>query len=422
MTVTLSLIMTSPQLQYYTTTQGLRIVYYPIPSQVTYIGYMVQTGSAQDPQPYHGLAHCTEHMLFKGTHRRHALHLVNRVEAVGADLNAFTTKEDTTLHISIPSRYALRAVHLLTDIVLNSYIPAEELSKEQEVIIEEIASYLDAPSERIYDEFEELLFGGTPLAHNILASEQSVRRISSSVVRRFMDQYYRPDNMVLGIWGEIDFAKAVEMIEHLYSEPRVAAGDPFKVPKVKPTTTPERLIAKTHHYRTNQCHCIIGTHAPSLHDRERYAMTLFNNFVGGPAISSQLNLHLREELGLVYSVEASYTPYLSDGVWSVYLGTGSDTLQQAVETVHSILDRYVSSPMSAEQLAISKQQIVGQLLLANDQHDSELITMLKSYLYFGRVSSVAEVAERIQAITPEEVTETVSRYLTRAQRHTLIYK
>ena len=151
-------------------------------------------------------------------------------------------------------------------------------------------------------------------------------------------------------------------------------------------------------------------------------MTLFNNFIGGPAISSQLNLHLREELGLVYSVEANYTPYLSDGVWSVYLGTGSDTLQQAVEAVHRILDRYVTTPMSVEQLEISKQQIVGQLLLANDQHDSELITMLKSYLYFGRVSSVAEVAERIKAITPEAITETVGRYLTRAQRHTLIYK
>lgn len=414
--------MTAPQLQYHTTTQGLRIVYNPIPTSVAYIGYMVQTGSAQDPPPYHGLAHYTEHMLFKGTDRRHALHLVNRVEAVGADLNAFTTKEDTTLHIAIPARHALRAIHVLTDIVLNSYIPSEELSKEQEVIIEEIASYLDAPSERIYDEFEELLFSGTPLAHNILGSEQSVRRISSTVVRRFMDQYYRPDNMVLGIWGEIDFPRAVEIIEYLCSTPRVAVGRHFKMPQVKPTTSSEQLIAKTHHYRTNQCHCIIGTHAPSLHSRERYAMTLFNNFVGGPAISSQLNLHLREELGLVYSVDANYNPYLNDGIWSVYLGTGRDTLEQAIDAVHQILDRYVTTPMTAEQLTTSQQQIIGQLLLANDQHDAELLTMLKSYLYFGRVSSVEEVTDRIRSITPEEITTTVSHYLSKAKRHTLIYK
>ena len=141
--------MTSPQLLYHTTSEGLRIVYYPTPSTVTYIGYMVQTGSAQDPSSYHGLAHCTEHMLFKGTRRRHALHLVNRIESVGADLNAFTTKDDTTLHVAIPAPYALRALHVLTDIVRHSFIPADELRKEQEVIIEEIASYLDAPSERI---------------------------------------------------------------------------------------------------------------------------------------------------------------------------------------------------------------------------------------------------------------------------------
>ena len=415
--------MTPPQLLYHTTSQGLRIVYYPIPTGVTYIGYMVQTGSAQDPSAYYGLAHCTEHMLFKGTHKRHALHLVNRVEAVGADLNAFTTKDDTTLHIAIPTPYALRAIHVLTDIVCNSYIPADELSKEQEVIIEEIASYLDSPSERIYDEFEEMLFRGTPLAHNILGSESSVRRISSPIVRRYMDQYYRPDNMVLGIWGEIDFSQVIKMVEYLYSNAQRGSKSPFKTPANHTSSAKKkRLATKTRRYNTNQCHCIIGAHAPSLHSRDRYAMALFNNFIGGSAISAQLNLHLREKLGLVYSVESNYTPYLEDGVWSVYLGTGSDTLEQAIESVHEILDRYISTPLTPEQLATSKQQIVGQLLLANDQHDSEMLTMLKSYLYFGNVSSVTEMAERIGSITSEEIVQTTYRHLRREQRQTLIYR
>lgn len=411
------------KIEYHRLPSGLRLVYYPIESNVTYMGYSVQVGAASDPHNYHGLAHCTEHMLFKGTTLRGAAQLVDRVESVGADINAFTTKDDTTIHVATPTEYALRVLHVLTDVVVNSNIPAEELAKEKEVIIEEIGGYLDTPSERIFDEFEEILFRGTSLSHNILGSESSVRRISSSVVRRFMDQYYRPDNMVLGIWGRVDLNRVIDIVEHIFDRRRPYPRTPFRREgQHVGACSSLRRSSISHRYGTNQCHCIIGTKAPSLHTRERYALSLFNNFLGGPAISSKLNQLLREDLGLVYSVESNYTPYHRDGIWTVYLGTGRDTLQQAIDAVHRVVDRYIAQPLSAQELEKTKVQLHGQLLLSNDQHEGQLLSMLKSYLFFDTYNTIEDLFATIRSITAEEVWHTAQQYLLPERRITLTYR
>ena len=412
----------------YTLECGLRVLHLPTQSPIAYVGYAVPAGSGHDPRPYHGLAHLVEHMLFKGTPLRNAGMLIRRIEEVGADVNAFTTKTDTFVHAAVPVRYTGRVVSALTDIVLRSSFPAEELSKEQGVICEEIHSYEDSPEEAIFDEFDTLLFRGHPYAHNILGTEHSVGRITPAVAGRFLASYYTPRQMVFCLMGLQEIAPVLDRLNAQFARytpthrpfhtPHLS-GNPRVVPTAGSTASPFYI---THRRDTAQAHCLIGALAPHREDPLRIPTSLLCNILGGPAMSSELNMLLREQNGLVYSVEASYQPLKEWGELTIYLGCAPKNLEQATRLVHQVLDRYCTQELSQEALSKAKRRLKGQLALAQDTPETLFLSQIKHFLHYGSALNMDLLAQQIEQIAPQDLSRAASKYLTPALRHTLVYR
>ncbi len=405
----------------YTLPCGLRVLHQKDDSPIIHSGYGIKVGSQHDPLRYYGLAHLVEHMLFKGTRLRNATQIIYRTEEIGADINAFTSKDDTFVHAVFPKAHTKRMVNVLTDIVFNSLIPEEELQKEKKVIIEEINSYEDSPSEMIFDEFEELLFRGTPVAHNILGREQSVMRITSAVAQQFMHRYYIPSNMVFCIRGNVEMASVLDLLNHQLS--RYATSSPLSVvPEMYGGGLDKtRTFSINRRRETSQVHRIVGCLAPSLHDADRLPMTLLCNMLGGPAMSSRLNLLLRERYGLVYGVESSFTPMSSAGVFSIYFGCSKKDLPLATNLVHRAVDEYCVSLVSEDELRKAKRQLRGQLTLAMDNREGSFLAAAKNYLHYDRCQTIDETFQKIEEITPQEVCKVAYSFLLQEYRRTLTY-
>ncbi len=400
---------------------GLRIAYYPEPSAISYAGYIVHTGAAQDPNRYHGMAHLVEHMLFKGTPLRKAKSIIHRMEVVGADLNAYTTKEETFLYAAFGQKYAIRTLQLLTDIVLHSHIPEEELKKEKTVIIEEINSYRDSPAEMIFDEFEEHLFHGTALGHNILGSTASVERITSKAARDFRQHHYRADNMILCLRGQFDLAWIFDFCNyHFRSVP------PTKIERPPLSWDPTSALLPnkrhvTHRFDTYQTHQLMGGFAYSIYDERRIVLTLLNNILGGPGMNSRLNLSLREEAGLVYSVDSNYTIFSGGGLFSIYFGCAHRDAKEATQKVLDELTKLSSIPLEADELANAKRQLMGQLAISGDARENAFLSMGKSVLFYGKYDALDVIERRIQAITAEQLQSTAQELFAPERLFTLTY-
>ncbi len=379
---------------------GLRIAYFSTPGEVTYLGFGIGVGTRHETLHRHGLAHFTEHMLFKGTPRRNARQIIYRMEEVGADLNAFTTKEETFLYAAFHRRYLHRALELMSDIVQHSIYPADELQKEKDVIIDEINSYKDSPAELIFDDFENLLFAGHPLGHNILGTEKSVRRFTSEHGRRFFRRHYRPDNMLLFVMGQLDFDKLVHEAERYFP-----SGEP-PCPSVMPSA-PEVQPPIAHMVRrrkgTHQHHTLMGTTAYAMNDPRRYPLSLAVNMLGGPGMNSLLNMLLREERGWVYNVEATYTAYTDTGVTNIYFGCARQHAEVAHQLVCETLDQFRQEPMDERKLTAAKLQLKGQLAVSNDNRENIFLSMGKSLLHHEYFLSMPELYRIIDSITIEQV-------------------
>lgn len=382
---------------------GLRVVIYTDDNPVSYAGYFIGAGSANDPLRFHGVAHFAEHMLFKGTKRRNARQIINRMEEVGADFNAFTTKEDTFVYTAFPYAYFSRVLDMMTDVVCNSSCPEEELLKEREVIIEEINSYLDSPADRIFDEYENLLFHGTPLGHNILGTVQSVERINSEAVRHYMRGAYIPQNMVFCYRGKpIDNKRLFEFLQFHFPATPPQEPDPSSViPAKKNGYYPMPLKREvSHRYKTYQVHRIIGCHAYSMKDEGRIGLTLLNNILGGRGMNSRLNLALREDEGLVYTVESGFYPYRNAGFLSIYFGTTKEKLNRATQVVKKEMERLKTERITDEALRTAKRQFLGQLTVQDDSRESCFLEMGKSFYYFGLYNTPEQVELQIEKLTP----------------------
>ena len=443
----------------YTLDNGLRIIHLPSDSKVVYCGYQINAGTRNEEPGEEGLAHFCEHVTFKGTERRKAWHILNCLESVGGDLNAYTNKEGTVYYSAILKEHIARAVDLLSDIVFHSVYPQAEIDKEVEVICDEIESYNDSPAELIYDEFENILFKGSPLGHNILGTAEQVRSFKTEDALRFTRKLYRPDNAIFFAYGDIDFKKLVKLIRKALGEcPKgrelacsadcKSAETPTKerITEETPTgeTPTEEMEAGDANHKvqsskfnvqskvagqtivmqknTHQAHVMIGTRAYDVNDDRRMPLYLLNNMLGGPGMNAKLNLALREHNGLVYTVESTMVAYGDTGTWSIYFGCDEHDVKRCLRLVRKELDKFMQKPLSDAQLKAAKKQIKGQIGVACDNRENFALDFGKSFLHYGWEKNVDRLYEQVDEITAAQIQAVAQELFDKDRLTTLIFK
>ena len=384
----------------YTLENGLRIIHLPSNSQVVYCGYDIAAGTRNELSGEEGLAHFCEHMSFKGTARRNAIQIINAIEGLGGELNAFTNKEDTVYYAAISKEHFSQVVNVLTDIVFHSQYPQHEIDKEVEVICDEIESYDDSPAELIYDEFENLLFEGHPLGHNILGNAEQLRTYTTADALRFVNRNYRPEKMVFFVYGDIDFKRLCKNLERLTPEAsHTSASEPASAAHIRRVNA--QFIEQNR--STHQAHVMTGCQAYAYTDPRRMTLYLLNNILGGPGMNARLNLSLRERHGLVYTVESTMAAYGDTGIWSIYFGCDHHDINRCRKLVRHELDRLMQKPLTLQQLIAAKRQLKGQLAIACDNHEQFALDFGRSYLHHGHERDLETLYQRIDAITAEEL-------------------
>ena len=455
----------------YTLDNGLRIIHLPSDSKVVYCGYQINAGTRNEEPGEEGLAHFCEHVTFKGTERRKAWHILNCLESVGGDLNAYTNKEGTVYYSAILKEHIARAVDLLTDIVFHSVYQQAEIDKEVEVICDEIESYNDSPAELIYDEFENIIFKGSPLGHNILGTAEQVRSFKTEDALRFTRKLYRPDNAIFFAYGDIDFKKLVKLIRKALADddsgkvaenaansvgklaeeklPQISqitqiSGDensitteksvssvksvePEKYPSVGPENYPsvgKEIAGQTivMQKNTHQAHVMIGTRAYDVSDSRRMPLYLLNNMLGGPGMNAKLNLALREHNGLVYTVESTMVAYGDTGIWSIYFGCDEHDVKRCLRLVRKELDKFMQKPLSEAQLKAAKKQIKGQVGVACDNRENFALDFGKSFLHYGWEKNVDRLYEQVDEITAEQIQVVAQELFDKDRLTTLIFR
>ena len=427
----------------YTLDNGLRIIHLPSDSKVVYCGYQINAGTRNEEPGEEGLAHFCEHVTFKGTERRKAWHILNCLESVGGDLNAYTNKEGTVYYSAILKEHIARAVDLLTDIVFHSVYPQAEIDKEVEVICDEIESYNDSPAELIYDEFENIIFKGSPLGHNILGTAEQVRSFKTEDALRFTRKLYRPDNAIFFAYGDIDFKNLVRLLKKsfLSEERRVKSeettfGDrresQFNSPEAQAQFNIQHSTFNTQHSfegqtivmqkNTHQAHVMIGTRAYDVNDSRRMPLYLLNNMLGGPGMNAKLNLALREYNGLVYTVESTMVAYGDTGIWSIYFGCDEHDVKRCLRLVRKELDKFMQKPLSEAQLKAAKKQIKGQVGVACDNRENFALDFGKSFLHYGWEKNVDRLYEQVDEITAEQIQAVAQELFDKDRLTTLIFR
>lgn len=447
----------------YTLDNGLRIIHLPSDSKVVYCGYQINAGTRNEEPGEEGLAHFCEHVTFKGTERRKAWHILNCLESVGGDLNAYTNKEGTVYYSAILKEHIARAVDLLTDIVFHSVYPQAEIDKEAEVICDEIESYNDSPAELIYDEFENIIFKGSPLGHNILGTAEQVRSFKTEDALRFTRKLYRPDNAIFFAYGDIDFKKLVKLIRKALADddsgkvaenaansvgklaeeklPQISqitqiSGDensitteksvssvksvgPENYPSVGKEIAGQTIVMQKN---THQAHVMIGTRAYDVNDSRRMPLYLLNNMLGGPGMNAKLNLALREHNGLVYTVESTMVAYGDTGIWSIYFGCDEHDVKRCLRLVRKELDKFMQKPLSEAQLKAAKKQIKGQVGVACDNRENFALDFGKSFLHYGWEKNVDRLYKQVDEITAEQIQAVAQELFDKDRLTTLIFR
>ena len=449
----------------YTLDNGLRIIHLPSDSKVVYCGYQINAGTRNEEPGEEGLAHFCEHVTFKGTERRKAWHILNCLESVGGDLNAYTNKEGTVYYSAILKEHIARAVDLLTDIVFHSVYPQAEIDKEVEVICDEIESYNDSPAELIYDEFENIIFKGSPLGHNILGTAEQVRSFKTEDALRFTRKLYRPDNAIFFAYGDIDFKKLVKLIGRALADDesgklaeegchadfaddadfsgntgftgardseitqisqapqmtQISKGAMDSQDAVDSGDSPagQTIVMQKN---THQAHVMIGTRAYDVNDGRRMPLYLLNNMLGGPGMNAKLNLALREHNGLVYTVESTMVAYGDTGVWSIYFGCDEHDVKRCLRLVRKELDKFMQKPLSEAQLKAAKKQIKGQIGVACDNRENFALDFGKSFLHYGWEKNVDRLYEQVDEITAEQIQAVAKELFDKDRLTTLIFR
>lgn len=387
-------------MNYYTHTakNGMKFIHLPSNRITSHCIVIINTGTRDELKEEHGIAHFIEHVFFKGTKKRTYLQILNRMEEVGGELNAYTTKEETCVYATFLPQYLERAMELLYDIIFESTFPEKQLEKEKNVINDEINSYKDSPAEMIYDDFEELIFDGHPLSRNILGTAESLRAIDKKMIETFIKRTYNTNQMVVCTAGNFDYEKSFKLFEKYFAQipENRRTWKRLKFKKFKPQN-------KTYLKNTFQAHCIIGTLAYSFNHKDRLILHLINNILGGTNSNSRLNMSIRERKGLVYFIESAYNTYCDTGVIYIYFGTDKEKLDKVTEQILIELKKMREVPITESQLKIAKNQFFSQLALSFDNQESLAINLAKSYLVFGKIDNLDTIKKELNKINSDDI-------------------
>lgn len=380
---------------------GLRCVHLRNNGNVSYCGVAVNAGSRDEGSSQFGLAHFVEHTIFKGTTHRSSWHISNRMERVGGELNAYTSKEETVVYTVAPKGYLERAIELLSDLTGNSKFPEHELDKEREVVIDEINSYLDSPCDSVFDKFEDLIYKGSSMGHNILGTPESVKGLKSTDCRSFIDKFYTPENMIIYCVDSSPTAKVEKLIQKHFSH--------FHYPQTELQREIPPIVNQfdeTICHNNHQAHTIIGARVFGKHDSRRFPLFLLNNYLGGPCMNSRLNQELRERRGYVYTVDSTVGLMSNCGLFQVYFGCDENHIKKCKQIIRAELDKLAFSPMKPREFELAKRQYIGQLRVSSDNRESQAIGMGKSLLYYNEIHDTEWTIDKIRNVTPEQVRET----------------
>ncbi|HZH55492.1 MAG TPA: pitrilysin family protein [Sphingobacteriaceae bacterium] len=390
-----------------TLNNGIRVVYQQVNSPISHACVIIGAGSRDEPKNRYGMAHFIEHLLFKKTRRRNTSQIINWLESVGADLNAYTTKEYTCLHASFLKPYLARALDLFEDLLFHSEFPEEELKKEKSIILDEIASYRDSPEDAIMDDFEDLVFKGHGLGHNILGLEADLSSFDLSAVREFMDQNYAPDRTVIGISGQYSPREVLRKVEKYYGHLLTRKSDGIKQADFLAHTP----IAEQKLLPINQVHYMMGSVAYSLHDQNKVGLLLLNNLIGGMGMGSRLNMNIREKHGIAYTIESNYHAYADTGLFSVYFGTEEDKYEKALQLIWKEFKKLRARKLGESTLYQAKKKFKGQIALGEESRMSLLIGQAKSLLDYGHVQTLSHVFEQIDLVDSSQILEIANQIL-----------
>ncbi|MCC2546903.1 insulinase family protein [Hymenobacter sp. BT175] len=380
---------------------GIRVLHKQVlHTKIAHCGFLLDIGSRDERPEQQGLAHFWEHMAFKGTEKRKSFHILNRLETVGGELNAYTTKEKICFYASLLSTHFERAFELLTDLTFNSVFPEKEIEKERGVILEEMAMYNDAPEDAIVDDFDEVVFGNHALGHNILGTRESVSGFQQADFFNFLKENVRTDRLVFSSVSNLPFTEVKRLAEKflaplpakLGARPRTPFGSYQRVERVE-----SRPIS--------QAHCLIGGPAYAIGDKRRIPFFMLTNLLGGPGMNSRLNLAVREKYGLVYTIDATYAPYTDTGSFGIYFGTEKKQVKRTIQLIMKELKLLREKSLSTTQLHVVKQQLMGQLAMAEESNSGLMQLLAKSTLDLGRVESLNDIFELIKGITAAELRE-----------------
>ncbi|HQB27866.1 MAG TPA: pitrilysin family protein [Paludibacter sp.] len=399
----------------HTLPNGLRLIYKPDNMPVTYCGMVINVGSRDEQENQQGLAHFVEHLLFKGTSKRRSGHIINRLESVGGELNAFTAKEETVIYAAILNEHMEKAVELIGDIVFHSTFPQKEIDKEKTVILDEIQSYNDNPSELIFDDFEDIVFD-YPIGHNILGKPELLEKYQAEDIRQFVQKFYLPQEMVFFVLGNVKETKLIKWAEKYLMDAANRKNGYVR-------SSPSAYIPKHKAFNkeTHQLHHMLGNRVYDIHHPNRIGLYLLNNIVGGPCMSSLLNLSLREKHGLAYNVDSVYQPMTDTGIWSVYFGCDEENFKKCEKLAKQVLRKLRDEKISEHQLKKYKVQIIGQLAIMMENKENQAINLGKSLLRYGKVDSLDKINDSVQSITAEKLQEIACEVFDEDNLSTLTY-
>ena len=395
---------------------GLRLLHIPTASPISHFGILIDAGTRDEPAQHPGLAHFVEHTIFKGTEKRNAYRVINRMESVGGDLNASTSKEETDFYASFLSPDYPRAVELLADILFHATFPKKELEKEKTVIFEEINYYNDSPSELIFDDFESLVFNGHDMGKNILGTKESVQQIHREDIMDFIGRNYTLENVILASVGNISTEKLLRLCEKHFGNGRMKEGSRRRQP-LGEYCPQRRTVSKS----TSQTNVVTGTLAYDIHNPKRIPFMLLNNILGGQGQNTRLNMSVREKKGLAYTVESYFNAFSDCGLFSVYFGCDAHERDHCLNLVHRELEKLKRQKLGSLQLYYAKKQYIGQLALAQESKLNELLAAGHIALFYDEVSTMDEDIRIIENITAEQLCDVANEIFDLPRFTTLIF-